>query len=182
MFRQEYDTIWRYKRKDNPPFDERYTEVGTPACIDFVILKKKFVKEHDLLTVINKDEDRRKAIRPENISNPAIDVGIEFKMSHWTKKLSIEKAGINQLEKGLLEDCRKLAQECIPDAYIIAFSHEIDPKRVKFEDLKNIAEECERVYTKYNSKCNPKGNIYIDIITPKQRLKRKYECNDQFNT
>ena len=159
LFRQEYETIWRYKRRDEIPFDKKYTNVGTTGAIDFVILNEDFVKEHDLLTIINKDEKRRNIIRHENITIPAINVGIEFKMAHWRTTLSIENGAMNKLKAGLLEDCRKLAQERIPHVYTIAFSHGKRPEKEETEDIIN---ECKREYTKYNSK----GNIHILIITP----------------
>jgi hypothetical protein len=44
LFRQEYETIWRYRRKDNPPFSKRYETEGKAGTFDFVILNKGFVK------------------------------------------------------------------------------------------------------------------------------------------
>lgn len=159
LFRQEYNTIWRYKRSDKVSFAKRYTDEGRTGVIDFVILNKGFVENHDLLTVINKDESRRNTIRSGNMTNPAINVGIEFKMSHLTKTLSIGKAAINKLKIGLREDCRKLAQELIPNVYIIAFSHGKLPEQ---EEVNDIAYECKQEYANYN----PKGNISMFFITP----------------
>lgn len=63
VFRYEYESVWKYARHDPHPYTERLTDRGTTACLDFAVLRAQFVQNHDLLTVINKDEARRHQLR-----------------------------------------------------------------------------------------------------------------------
>lgn len=170
LFRQEYDTIWLYRhpKKDelssSEKFSKKYESSGTTRAttgvIDFVILNKDFVKNHTWLTGINKDEKGRKEIRCMDITNkPIIDIGIEFKMAHITKNKSISNSAIKNLEEGLLEDCRKLAQELIPYACVLGFSHGSLPA---LPETERLVTKCQQEYLKYN----PKGKISIWMVTP----------------
>ncbi len=170
LFRQEYNTIGRYKRKDTGgiAFDKSYNNEGYPGSIDFVLLNEDFVKNHNFLEVLNKDESRRALIRNFEDKNSKIDIGIEFKMAHCTKKDFINIGEVNTLKKGLLEDCRKLALERIPIVYLIAFSHGILPQGKEAEKIIN---ECTLEYLKYKGI----GKISIFIITPQFKFVKLLE-------
>ena len=166
LFRQEYNSIYRYSRHDAPPFSKRYVD-GTPtisgriphsAEFDFVILNKKFVASHELLTVINKDEVRRRHLRTEK-QTQAIDIGIEFKMAHIRSSLNVNPGEINILIRGMLEDARKLALERIPEAFLVGLSHGPLPDE---EEAQNIVTICQEEYGHYNDI----DNLRVAIATP----------------
>jgi hypothetical protein len=128
LFRHEYDTIWRYARRDPEPYTERLTDRGVTACFDFALLSQGFVQQHELLTVINKHEARRLGLRQnpwwtEQGPSAVIDVGIEFKMAHRRHQMDIAQGQVNALRAGMLLDARKLATERVGRAYLLAFSH-----------------------------------------------------------
>jgi hypothetical protein len=147
LFRQEYDTVWRYYRAGEKAFAERYAREGTTAALDFAVLSPEFVRTHEWLTVVNKDENRRASLRRANAPNPAIDIGIEFKMIHFRTTDFVQESDVTTLRKGMLEDCRKLRLEAMPFAFLIGFSHGIRPS---VAEVAQIEAACQEEYAQYN--------------------------------
>jgi len=157
LFRQEYETIWRYKRKDDPPFSQRYESEGKAGTFDFVILNKNFVESNKLLNIINKDETRRKNIRKK--SGAVIDAAIEFKMAHIRTRDTISYSEKSNLKKGMLEDCRKCAREKLPLSVLLGFSHGPDPNEKESREFIN---EIQKEFRKYNRN----DELFVFIMTP----------------
>ena len=157
LFRQEYETIWRYKRRDNPPFSQKYETEGKAGTFDFVILNKNFVESNKLLYIINKDEKRRKNIRKK--FGTIIDAAIEFKMAHIRTGDTISYSEKLNLKKGMLDDCRKCANEKLPLSVLLGFSHGPDPDEKESREFIN---EIQREFRRYNSD----DELFVFIVTP----------------
>src|ERR1700694_2132145 len=63
LLRQDYNTLWRYRRKGLNGFAIRFDGEGGVGAIDFALLRKEFVETNDYLTVMNKEEPLRRALR-----------------------------------------------------------------------------------------------------------------------
>lgn len=163
LFRHEYDTLWRYRRSDG--FANRYETEGTTACLDFALLDRGFVAGHDLYTVMNKSEPLRKRLRAAAGPSPALVVGVEFKMAIARSTAGVGVSGVTGLQEGMLADCRKLAWERIPIAYVLGFSHGPRPDSAEAE---RVAEACITEFRQYN----PQGDPRILVVTPELRLQR----------
>ena len=133
LLRQEYNTLWRYRRKGDDGFSERFSNKGEGDVgeIDFVVLKRSFVEANRYLTVMNKEEDFRSRLRivpwPNAELSPMIQHGLEFKMAHVHLEgppphgQAVCVSDFNQKEMVL--DCRKLACERVEVAYFVALTH-----------------------------------------------------------
>jgi hypothetical protein len=141
LLRHEYNTVWRYFRSgvsQEKKFAKRYEESGKGSekgpkvgAIDFVLLRRDFVREYDYLTVMNKEEALRCRLRvePWEEYSRAIDRAVEFKMTHvhcvgpppWQP--AVRFSDFNVVSVGMPTDCRKLAGERVRIAYLVAFSH-----------------------------------------------------------
>lgn len=85
LFRYEYNTTWRYSRREGPgAFSTRSHNRGKAGSLDFVILRREFVEKNSLCCVVNKHEPLRKALRRQGWPSTALSVAIEFKMAHIT--------------------------------------------------------------------------------------------------
>ena len=162
LLRHEYDTIWRYSNQEG--FRTRFADQGTTACLDFAVLKEEFITANDLLTVINKDENRRKALRRQAtgqdcIDSPAIHAGVEFKMLHV--RTAIEVMGDEGFVKEMHRDSRKLGLEGIAHAYVLGLSHGPWPEQ---RYAATIASECRQCYQTYKLD----GSIRVLVATPAQ--------------
>ena len=139
LFRYEYETVWRYARRDPEPFTERLTDRGRVATIDFAVLNSDFAQGHDLLSVINKHEGKRANLRGKSWkdggASAMIDVAIEFKMAHRRHQMDIGEGQINTLRRDMLLDARKLATERIARGYLLGFSHGPRPNQNNAEGI-----------------------------------------------
>lgn len=152
VFRYEYESIWKYKRSAPAPYTEPLEDRGTTACLDFVVLREQFVRDHNLLMVINKDETLRSELRKklwaDDGSSRVIEVGIEFKMAHRSKNFDIKIGQINSLHNGMLLDSRKLAVERVSNGYLLGFSHGSAPDK---DTAAKIIQEVIREHSKVRS-------------------------------
>jgi hypothetical protein len=156
LLRHEYETIWLYRKRNEPePFSVRYPELiqrvpATTGCFDFALLLRTFVEGNVLLTVINKSETSRARLRsapgqawPANQTSVAIEAAVEFKMAHRQWQFDVAQGQINQLRNGMLLDCRKLARERVPSAYVLGFSHGPGPSQ---GEATGILDACQREF------------------------------------
>lgn len=129
-FRQEYNTVWRYKRKRNSSgvdeattlsFQRRLESEGKPGSFDFAIIKPDFVSQHSLLSVINKDERRRRALR--SLPTGILQFVIEFKMGHIRSSITLSSTEFKTVIKGMKEDARKCGHEAPEIAVLLGFFH-----------------------------------------------------------
>jgi len=158
LFRHEYNTIWRYRRIDG--FATRYVDEGTPGSLDFALLDRGFVTTHDMVTVRNKREQQRALLRQHPHLSPAIVVGIEFKMEIARSAAGVGLGRITPLKEGMLEDCRKLAHERIPHAFVVAFSHGPEPGNQ--DTVHEMLSDCITTYRGINHD----GTLTVRLITP----------------
>jgi hypothetical protein len=165
LFRHEYDTVWRYRRANG--YNDRSETVGTSACLDFALLDAAFVSTQDHHTVMNKNERNRQQLRCSyrntiDDRSPAVLIGIEFKMAIARSASRVQGGGVRALAEGMLADCRKLAMERIPCAYVLGFSHGPRPSE---NEAAQIAAACEREYLCHYSA----GRIRVLVATPEFR-------------
>ena len=156
--RYEYDSIWRYVGDDG--YKARHSNAGKTCNLDFAILRDDFVKGHDHLDIVNKDETRRKEIRSQAEDedfSPAIDAAIEFKMAFVTRNPTVgpNEIGLN----AILQDCRKLAQERVRNGYILVFSHGPSPDERQAQE---IITACNIEF----AAIHPKGTLNVYVVTP----------------
>jgi hypothetical protein len=176
LLRQEFETIWLYQKKNTTsPFSFRYPEQGqgvraTTGCFDFALLQKTFVEQHDLITVINKHEPSRRHLRPppgqlwaNNQCSVALDSAVEFKMAHRRPQLDISQAQINDLQDGMVLDCRKLGRERVPAAYVLGFSHGPRPNR---QDASIILRACNNEFASSCDGPNGRCSLRVVLATP----------------
>ncbi|MBS0210331.1 MAG: hypothetical protein JSS27_15405 [Planctomycetes bacterium] len=166
-FRHEYDSFWRYRRSRSDSYNQRYSDEGTTACFDFAFLNDNFVRNHSLLTVINKDELKRIAVREEIQSGAPhpVDAAVELKMAHFRSHDVVTHGAINRLGYGMAVDAVKIAVEGIQLGYVIGFSHGPDPSE---EHATGIIKNCIEAHqdpTRANPL--PVGNLRVVLITPK---------------
>jgi hypothetical protein len=164
LLRYEYDSLNRYVGR---AYKQPVESGGRTAAFDFAVLQQSFVHENDLLTVINKHETRRQVIRRKWITSeasPAIDIAIEFKMAHHRSKRIISPGQINQLKRGMLQDCRKLKCERPARAMVIGFSHGPEPYEM---DAQSIIDECKQTWEGVRT-----GTLVVSIVTPDLILPR----------
>ena len=130
-FRQEYNTTYRYKRKTSNSIDDhgqtlsfqrRYENEGSPGSFDFAILAPDFIRDNPLLSVINKDERRRKALRRR--VNSRLLFAIEFKMGHIRSSLKLNASECATVIKGMKEDARKCRNESPAVSVLLGFFHD----------------------------------------------------------
>ncbi|MBL8621832.1 MAG: hypothetical protein JNK64_11030 [Myxococcales bacterium] len=163
LFRHEYNTLGRYRGgAKKEAFLQRYSRQGEGdvGALDFAVLERAFAEANKLLTVINKDETCRALLRAavDAGHKPAIlAAGVEFKMAHVSKQAGGEPttADLNQLEAGLLADCRKLAHERPGIAYAIAFSHTAS--------IPNAGQVLARARGQFMAH-HPKGDVRLALI------------------
>lgn len=165
LFRQEYNTIWRYiGDNENPyPFARRYVDRGIPGRLDFAVLRREFVEKNTHLMVVNKDENRRRGLRLSvqddgPVTSAAIEVSVEFKMLHVTKEMWVTD-GVGKFQEAMEADSRKMALEGIPEAFAVGFSHGPLPDDIM---AKSVALGCINYYKRYK----PDGSIRVLLATP----------------
>lgn len=155
LLRHEYESVWRYKRKNK--FEEKYSNEGSTAAFDFVVLKKSFVESNDHLTVVNKDEPKRRSLR--NLDG-IFDLVIEFKMAHHRNQGKITQSQEDAYLRDMILDARKCAQEKPGTAVIIGLSHGPRPDKAGME---RIYSEIQAEFSKYN----PNGKILVFLTNSK---------------
>lgn len=167
LFRHEYNTIWRYRRANG--FRERYSTEGVAGSVDFAVLDRGFVEANSMIVVRNKNEGYRDLLRSAAAFSPAIVAGIEFKMAIARADAGVGCAAISQLRDGMLEDCRKLAHERVPFAYVVAFSHGPEPAN-HLERVHQVLRSCTEEYRRLN----PHGTLTVRLVTPTLETERVF--------
>ncbi len=155
LLRYEYNTLWRYRRSGvarEQRFAERFSADGDVGDIDFALLRREFVESHPYLAVMNKDETIRAGLRtcpwPADQPSPMIDRGLEFKMAHvhpfgpLPRQHAVRLSDFNAMAAGVLLDCRKLAQERVGTAYLVAFSHHTSRNWFSQEYVESLFADC----------------------------------------
>lgn len=125
ILRQEYNTVGRYSRSDDPPFGIRHSyqdRLTKAGLFDFAILDPAFVHSNDLMTVINKRDDPNRRVLFESGTIPFHAV-IEFKMGHRARSYELSRAEVLAIIDGIKEDGRKCAHERPKNAFLLGFFH-----------------------------------------------------------
>jgi hypothetical protein len=131
LLRHEYNTVWRYRRRQAIcPFEERLFTGGGVAHLDFAVLRPEFVARREYLTVMNKEERLRIRLREEAAranGSPAVERALEFKMAHCHSvgaggaQRGVRLSDFDSLRNSDACVCRKLAYEHPAIAYVAAF-------------------------------------------------------------
>jgi hypothetical protein len=177
LLRQDYNTLWRYRRRGVNGFKERLSNKGEGDVgeVDFVLLKEEFVKGHIYLEVMNKEEDIRSSLRINpwagDGTSQMIERGVEFKMAHVhpvgprPRIHGVTPSDFN--DKGMILDCRKLACERVGIGYSVAFLHKpyldwLDVPYVTGLFVKCVGEwmEC------YDGPDNRRDRLRLLIVSP----------------
>ena len=136
-----------------------------------MVLGQRFIGRSNYLAVAshNKQCREERPLSPEHeayydsFPSSVVQCAIEVKMASLRDSLEISAPQVNQLEDSMLAACCKLAQEHIPNAYILGLSHGPlpDPSRAY-----QMVAGCLQLY----SARYPAGCLRVAVATPTQTV------------
>lgn len=179
LFRQDYNTLWRYRRRGADGFATRFSEPGEGDVgeIDFVLLRRIFVGSNRYLTVMNKEEANRRPIRSNdwtrNRPSPIIERGLEFKMAHvhsvgpQPRGQAVRDSDVDQDE--IILDCRKLACERVGIGYSVTLTHQSYRDWLDLDYVRDLFMKCIREWNRCDDgPGDATSRLRLIIVSPTQ--------------